>query len=108
MVKLKIPMKVIKIRMKQAGVDYQLLHDYLHPKPNPTPSINRVPPPELAAYVRMHKLKIPMKVIKNKMKMNKIDFKKLEDWLKGDAAVPAPKVPPELAAYVRMYKLKIP
>eukprot|EP01084_Bolivina_argentea_P005645 10636_1 len=95
MVKLKIPMKVIKNRMKQAGVDYQLLDDYLHPKPKSTPSIDKVPPPELAAYVRMYKLKIPIKVIKNKMKMNKIDGKKLDDWIASQTvSKPKPKPKP--------------
>merc|ERR1711933_404075 len=57
--------------LKQNGVDPQLLVDWLNNSSDSTKSTkSEPPPPELSKYMKMHKMKIPIKVIKNKMKQN--------------------------------------
>ena len=110
MMKLKIPLNVVKNKMKQNGDNPQDLEDWLNPPQNAEEDDKpREPPKELERYLKMLKMKIPLNVIKNKMKQNGDDPQKLEDWLNPPQKNNKPKEPPkELERYLKMLKMKIP
>eukprot|EP01083_Nonionella_stella_P035689 97347_1 len=106
MIKMKIPLKVVKNKMKVNGDKVQMLEDWLNPN-------QKEPPAEIKKYLRMMKMKIPLNVIKNKMKQNGDGkhVQTLENWLNGGSSSTTTKPkspPPEIEKYLRMIKMKIP
>eukprot|EP01084_Bolivina_argentea_P073631 133608_1 len=108
MIKLKIPFKIVKNKMIQNGDDPQELVDFLtntSERKNDlvnlltfTFNMENDPPEKLKIYFRMVKMKIPLNVVKNKMKLNGYNPQELVDWLTHK----------KLKEYCKMIKLKIP
>merc|ERR1712113_818655 len=82
MIKMKIPLNVVKNKMKQNGDDIAMLENWLNP-PTKTDEAPKEPPEKLKKYLKMMKMKIPLNVVKNKMKQNGDDVQMLENWLNG-------------------------
>ena len=78
--------------------------------PTAQPASRAEPPDHLKCYLKMIKMRIPLHSVKNKMKINGVDPKELEDWLNRPKVQPVPATePPEhLKKYLRLMGMGLP